>query len=70
MNDNGAGQGAVQGASGRISFGPDGTPENKAILVLYANSNHNTCIAAIYGTYQASTTGQTVPNLIVLQTTR
>ncbi len=61
MNDDGNEKGAIQGASGRISFGADGTPENKVILVLYADANHNTCIAAVYGTYQEDATSQVGP---------
>jgi ABC-type branched-subunit amino acid transport system substrate-binding protein len=61
MNDDGKEKGAIQGASGRISFGPDGNPEEKVIFILHADTNHNVCIAMVYGTYQESATSQPTP---------
>jgi ABC-type branched-subunit amino acid transport system substrate-binding protein len=62
MNDDGGNaQGAIQGASGRISFGLDGNPEDKVIYMLHADASHNVCIAAVYGTYQEGATGQPGP---------
>lgn len=61
LNDDGKEKGAMQGASGRISFGPDGNPEEKAIFVLHADASHQVCIAAIYGTYQTDSTVQPAP---------
>lgn len=46
------GEASIHGISGDISFGSDGTPDKKTILVLRVDDNQNTCIAAVYGTYR------------------
>jgi ABC-type branched-subunit amino acid transport system substrate-binding protein len=41
----------VQGISGQISFGPDGNPRNKALVLLYVDSQNRTQLQAIYGQF-------------------
>jgi eukaryotic-like serine/threonine-protein kinase len=40
---------AIQGASGQISFGPDGDPTNKAVMMLKLDSIGDFIIEAVYG---------------------
>jgi ABC-type branched-subunit amino acid transport system substrate-binding protein len=55
-------EGAVQGASGRISIGADHNPEDKSILVEYAQYNGDVCIAAVYGKFLADQQSASAPS--------
>lgn len=45
------GPNAIQGVSGQISFGPDGNPVNKAVVVLYVDPNDHIKLVSVSGTF-------------------
>src|SRR5579875_2661704 len=45
------GANAIQGVSGQISFGPDGNPMNKAVVVLYVDPNDHIKLVSVSGTF-------------------
>ncbi len=48
------GSNAIQGVSGQISFGPDNDPTNKAIVVLYVDSNGHIHLKSVEGCFLVS----------------
>jgi hypothetical protein len=46
-----SGAGSLQGVSGQISFGSDGNPINKAVVVLYVDAGHIKMDATVQGQF-------------------